>query len=84
MADDKTIIKSPLVKDLIDRGKLDGNPALPKYPSAQLYYKVMLESERQELKKQVEGVGYSWDDYEAGMKAHHPPIKREIPKVKNG
>jgi len=76
MATDKTVIKSKKVKDLIERGKLDGNPDLPKYPSAQLWNKLMTETERQEFISYVEGADYSWPDYESEMKAHWPPEKK--------
>ena len=75
MANDKTAIGGSKVKDLVDRGKLDGNPILPKYPSAQLWNTLMTETERQEFIQVVEGVDYSWVDYEAEMKAHWPPQK---------
>ena len=75
MADDKAAIKSKKVKDLFDRGKLDGNPILPKYPSAQLWNKLMNQTEREEFMQLVKDAPYSWVDYEAEMKAHWPPQK---------
>ena len=61
--------KSIKIKALIDD---KNNGDLPQYPSAQLWFKKMSETERAELKKTVEAYGMDWSEYEKNMFAHFP------------
>ncbi len=60
-----------IVKELIEQGRLDGNPALPKYPSAQIYYQLR-KKELKELQQVVEKSTVTWEEYETDMMSHWP------------
>lgn len=60
-----------MIKELIEQGKLDGNPMLPKYPSAQIYYQ-LTKKELKELQTVVEKSTVTWEEYETDMKSHWP------------
>ncbi len=63
--------KIDIVQKLIDDGKLDGNPNLPKYPSMQLWVSLK-PKEIKRLKEYVVGNGEDWDEYMAEIAKHHP------------
>jgi len=82
MANSKTeIIKEPknkkekaVIDALVEKGKKDGNPNQPKFPSAQLW--VDLSPDAQAYFKEILiQTGEDWESYEREMKQHWPAEK---------
>ncbi len=67
-----------VIDGLVEKGKKDGNPLWPKFPSAQLWFSLSPDAQTylQEIVIQTCG---DWETYEGEMKKHWPMEKTTVP-----